>query len=169
MSQSTQTPTATASATATDRISVNRNDSTTESTAWTGWILFAGLMMIMMGLFQAIEGLTALFRDTYYVVASSGLVVSVNYTAWGWTHLAIGVLAALAGLALMAGQMWGRFVGVALALVSATVNLAFVAAAPVWSVVVIAIDVVVIYAICVHGGELATSSRTHSASTSRRI
>ena len=167
MSQSTRNPTADASAITTDRISVHQDEGTATPTGWTGWILFAGLMMIVMGIFQAIEGLTALFRDTYYVVASSGLLVSVNYTTWGWTHLAVGVLAALAGVALMAGQMWGRFVGVALAIISATVNLAFVAAAPVWSVVVIAIDVVVIYAICVHGGELSRSSR--NISTMRRI
>ena len=123
-------------------------------TGWTGWVVFAGVMMVLVGIFQVIQGFTALFRDTYFVVGSKGLLVSVDYTAWGWTHLFLGLVAFLAGYALIAGHMWGRVLGVILALVSATVQLAFLAAAPVWAVTVIAIDVLVIYAICVHGGEL---------------
>jgi len=123
-------------------------------TRWTGWVLFAGVMMVMLGIFQLIEGITALVRDTYYLVASNGLLVSVNYTTWGWTHLIIGLVTLVAGYALIAGHMWGRILGVILALVSATVQLAFLAAAPVWAVTVIAIDVLVIYAICMHGSEL---------------
>ncbi len=131
-----------------------RVDHTPERTAWTGWVVFAGAMMIVLGIFQFIEALTALFKDTYYLVASNGLLVTVNYNTWGWTHLVIGSVALLAGFALLAGRMWGRVLGVVVAAVSAIVNLAFVAAAPVWAVTVIAIDLIVIYAICVHGAEL---------------
>jgi hypothetical protein len=123
---------------------------------WTGWVVFAALMMIVLGIFQAIEGLTALFRHTYYAVGSNGLLVGVSYTTWGWAHLLLGVLALAAGFALMAGYLWGRIVGVLIAVVSATTQLAFVAAAPVWAVTVIVLDVVIIYAISVHGGELKT-------------
>jgi hypothetical protein len=125
-----------------------------EPSGWVGWVLFGAMMMIMLGSFQAILGLTALFKDSYYAVAASGLLVNVDYTAWGWTHLALGALAIAAGIGLLAGQMWARVLGIAMALVSAMVNLAFIAAYPLWSIVVIALDVLVIYAIAMHGQEL---------------
>ena len=115
--------------------------------------------MLMLGIFQFVEGLTALFRHTYLAVPSSQLLVTVSYTAWGWTHLFIGLVAFFAGYALMTGRMWGRILGVGVALLSATINLAFVAAAPVWAITLIAIDVIVIYAICAHGGELKREVR----------
>jgi hypothetical protein len=136
------------------------NDSTTgyterdQVTGWTGWVVFAGLMLVMLGLFQALEGLVAIFDQGYYLVGSEGLVVNVDYTVWGWVHLILGVLAIAAGFGLIAGNMAARVVGVILAVISAILNLAFIAAYPVWSIIVIAIDVIVIYAIVVHGREL---------------
>ncbi len=123
------------------------------ATGWVGWIFFAGIMMVMLGTFQAIEGLVALFKDSYFVVPRSNLVVSVDYTTWGWVHLLLGILVAVAGLGLMAGQMWARVVGVLLAFLSAVVNIAFIAANPVWSTILITVDVLVIYALTVHGKE----------------
>jgi len=133
-------------------------EGTPDASAWTGWVVFAGMMMIMLGCFQAIEGLVALFKDTYYVVRPSGLLVHVDYTTWGWVHLAIGVIAALAGFGLLAGNMLARVVGVGIAALSAIVNMAFISAYPIWSIIIIAVDVVVIFAICVHGRELKTTS-----------
>ena len=124
-----------------------------EATGWVGWVIFAGIMMVMLGTFQAIEGLVALFKDTYFLVPRNGLVVSVSYTTWGWVHLLLGILVAVAGLGLMVGQMWARIVGILLALASAVVNIAFLAAYPVWSVILIAVDILVIYALTVHGKE----------------
>jgi hypothetical protein len=124
-----------------------------EATGWVGWIFFAGIMMIMLGTFQAIEGLVAIFKDSYFVVPRSGLVVSVDYTTWGWVHLLLGILVALAGLGVMAGQMWARVIGILLAVVSAIVNIAFLKANPVWSTILITIDILVIYALTVHGKE----------------
>jgi hypothetical protein len=118
-----------------------------------GWVIFAGIMMVMLGTLQAIEGLVALFKDTYFVVPRSDLVVSVDYTTWGWVHLLLGILVAAAGLGVMAGQMWARLIGILLALVSAVVNIAFLAANPVWSTILIAVDILVIYALTVHGKE----------------
>src|SRR5690242_20093274 len=124
------------------------------ATGWAGWVVFGGVMLIMVGLFQAIQGLVALFDDGFYLVRASGLVVDVNYNTWGWTHLAIGVIAALTGLGLLAGNIVARVLGVVIAVLSALVNLAFISAYPVWSTIVIALDVIVIYAIIVHGREL---------------
>ncbi|MBK1787020.1 DUF7144 family membrane protein [Prauserella cavernicola] len=131
-----------------------RDSYTTGWSGWTGWVIFAGVMLVLVGFFQAIEGLVALFDDGYYLVGSNGLVVDVNYNTWGWVHLGVGVVAVLTGLGLMTGNRLARVVGVVLAVGSAVLNLAFIAAYPVWSTVVIAIDVVVIYAIVVHGREL---------------
>lgn len=124
-----------------------------EPTGWVGWIMFAGVMMIMLGTFEAIAGLVALFNDEYYLVTRNDLVVSLDYTTWGWVHLLLGILIAGAGLGVMVGQMWARVVGIVVALVSAIVNVAFLNAYPVGSTIIIVIDVLVIWALTVHGRE----------------
>jgi len=125
-----------------------------EQTGWMGWILFAATMMLMVGIFHVIQGLVALFQDSYYLVGKSGLTVHVDYTTWGWVHIVLGVVLAGTGAGLLAGQMWARIVGVVVALVSSVVNIAFLAAYPIWSMMMIAIDVLVIWAITVHGREM---------------
>ncbi|QNN55009.1 hypothetical protein H9L09_11870 [Nocardioides mesophilus] len=125
-----------------------------EPTVWAGWVLFGAMMMILLGAFQAIAGLVALFDDGYYAVNSDGLLVHVSYTAWGWVHLGLGVIALAAGFGLMRGAMWARILGVGVAMVSAIVNLGFLAAFPLWAITMIALDVVVIYAITAHGSEV---------------
>ena len=69
-------------------------------TGWFGWIVFAGVIMLLLGSFHAMAGLVALFDDEYFLVNDSGLVVSVDYTGWGWTHLIFGVAVVLAGFSL---------------------------------------------------------------------
>ena len=125
-----------------------------EPTAWTGWVVFAGVMLIMLGVFQIIEGLVALFDDGFYLVRSNGLVVDVDYNTWGWVHLIIGVVGCVVGVGLLAGNTAARVLGVIVASLSALVNLAFISAYPVWSLLLITIDIIVIYAIIVHGREL---------------
>ena len=130
-----------------------------EPTGWVGWVFFGGAMLLVVGIFQAIDGLVALFKDELYLVRPNGLVVNVDYTAWGWTNLLIGALLALVGLAVIAGQRWAQITAVVLAILSAIVNFAFIPAYPVWSLLIIALDVVVIYALIAHGKE-ATWSRS---------
>jgi len=125
-----------------------------EPTGWVGWIVFAATLALIVGVFDVIEGLIALFRDSYYLVAPSGLVVNVNYTTWGWVHIAIGAVLIATSLGLFAGQTWARVVGVAIAVISAIVNFAFIPAYPLWCIAVIAIDVFIIYALTAHGGEM---------------
>jgi hypothetical protein len=129
------------------------------ATGWSGWAVFAGIMLVLLGCFQAIEGLVAVFDDGWYRVTSGGLLVHVDYTAWGWTHLLLGLLILVSGLGVLSGNVAARAVGVVLAGLSALLNLAFIEAYPIWSVTVIAVDVVVIYALTVHGGELRDSGR----------
>jgi hypothetical protein len=125
-----------------------------QPSGWVGWISFAAFMLILLGCFHAIQGLVALFDDQKFLVADSGLVVSVDYTAWGWVHLIGGIILALAGISLLAGRMWARVVGVIAASVSAIVNIAFLQAYPIWSAIMIAVDVLIIWAITVHGAEM---------------
>ena len=125
-----------------------------EHSAWVGWIVFAATMMLLLGAFHALQGLVALFRDEYFVVTERGLTVEIDYTAWGWTHIVLGAIAVGAAFGLLAGQMWARVVGIAMALISAVVNLAFIEAYPLWSIIVITLDVLVIYAIAMHGKEV---------------
>lgn len=126
--------------------------------AWVGWIAFAGVLMLMLGAFHVIQGLVALFNDTYFVVARNGLVLTADYTAWGWVHLIAGLIVIVAGVCVFAGQIWARAVGTLIALVSAVLNIAFLGAAPVWSITMIGLDVVVILALTVHGSDIKPES-----------
>ena len=125
-----------------------------QQTGWVGWIAFAGVMMVILGIFHAIDGLTALFNDEFYVVGKNGLVVELDYTAWGWAHLILGILLLVGAYSVFNGRIFGRTLGVIVATVSAIVNIGFIAAYPVWSVLMIALDILIIFAITVHGREL---------------
>jgi hypothetical protein len=129
-------------------------DGRSGSTAWAGMALFGGIMMVMVGGFQIMQGFVALLRDEYYLVTRNDLLITLDYTAWGWTHLLLGVVAVLTGVGVMLGQTWARVLGILIAVVSALVNIAFLSAYPIWSTIVIAIDVLVIYALAAHGREL---------------
>lgn len=121
---------------------------------WAGWVVFSGVMLLMLGSFQIVQGLVALLDDGFYLVRSDGLVVDVDFDTWGWVHIVIGALGVLIGLGLLTGNLAARVAGVCIAFVSALVNLAFITAYPIWSVIVIVLDVIVIFAIVVHGREL---------------
>jgi hypothetical protein len=140
--------------TGTDRSSYQTRASRDAPSGWAGWVVFAGILMIMMGAYQAIVGLVALFDDGYYVVRPEGLVVNVDYTTWGWVHLLLGLLAFFAGFGVLSGQTWARAVAITIAGVAAVVNFAFIAAFPIWATILITMDVLIIYALAAHGGEL---------------
>jgi hypothetical protein len=125
-----------------------------EESPWVVWVQFASVMLILLGSFHAIEGLVGLFRDEVFATGRGGLVVDASYTTWGWAHIIWGVVAILVGASLLAGRMWARIAGVFVAFVSAIVNVGFLPAYPVWSVMMIGLDVLIIWAIMVHGGEL---------------
>jgi hypothetical protein len=128
-----------------------------EPTGWVGWIAFAGIMMMMLGSFHAIAGLVGIFQDKYYLVGSSQLVIHADYTTWGWVHLIAGIVIACAGAALLTGQMWARVVAILCAFASALINVAFLSAYPIWSTIMITVDILVIWAVMVHGREMRKS------------
>ncbi len=129
------------------------------STGWVGWIFFAAVMLMLMGGFQIIQALVALFDDGFYLTGEDGLVVNVDYNVWGWVHLLLGVLLLASGAGVMTGNLAARTVGVILAGLSALVNMAFIGAYPVWSLIIITVDVLVIYALIVHGREMRDTYR----------
>ncbi len=122
-------------------------------TGWgLGWVYFGGMMMAMLGVFNLVEGLVALYNDDYYVSTPQGLLV-FDITAWGWIHLITGIVAIIVGIGVFAGATWARICGVFLCGINALTQLLFLSAYPAWAVLVIALDVLVIWALIVHGGE----------------
>ena len=127
------------------------------SEATSGWaigfISFAAVMMIMTGGFQALVGLVAILEDEFYV-ATANYLFQFDATTWGWIHLLLGIVVFGAGLGVLSGQTWGRVVGITLAVLSATANFLFVPYYPFWSMLIIVLNVLVIWARAAHGGAL---------------
>jgi hypothetical protein len=118
-----------------------------EPGAWAqGLIVFAAVMMFVVGGFQAIVGLAAIFENEFYTVTPN-YVLEFDVSVWGWIHLLLGLLVVFAGYGLLSGQTWARVVGIVLASVSAWVNFAFIPYYPFWSLAIIALDVFVIWAL----------------------
>lgn len=117
----------------------------------SGWVKFAGYLMIIAGLFQAIVGLVAIFDPGLYIATDNALWL-LDYTQWGWAHFILGIIVTAAGGALLAGRMWGRILAIILAVISALANFAFIWAYPIWSLLIIFIDVMIIYSVAMHGG-----------------
>ena len=124
-----------------------------EVSNWTGWVFFTGFMMIIMGFMQTLAGLTALLNNEWLVVTQRNLLF-LNFTTWGWIHLLLGIVVLIAGFYVMHGSTWARVVGTILAGISLIANLAYVNTYPIWSIAIMVVDVLVIYALIVHGGEL---------------
>ncbi|WP_353814491.1 DUF7144 family membrane protein [Agromyces sp. SYSU T00266] len=131
--------------------------SDTNVTGWVGWGWFAGVMIIISGAIGAIYGLIAILlpNNTYFLKPSDGELLILNATGWGWLHLFLGLFLVLVGIALLAGAAWARVVAIILAAFSVLANLMVLPLQPWWSAIVIAVDVFVIYALTVHGKELA--------------
>ncbi len=119
--------------------------------AFVGWIVFAGWLMAVLGAFHFIQGTLALTDDDYLRVDQSGLLADLDPTAWGWIHLLGGLLIFSAGIGVFTGRVWARAIGVALAFSSAVGNFAYLGANPVLAVLLIAMDLMIIYALTVHG------------------
>ena len=126
-----------------------------EAPGWAvGFILFAAIMMIMVGVFQALQGLIGIFENEFYVPTRNYLF-QFDATTWGWTHLLLGLLVAFAGYGLLSGKTWARTVAITLAVLSAIANFAFIPYYPFWSMTVIALDIFVIWALAAHGRDVA--------------
>jgi hypothetical protein len=105
--------------------------------------------MIMSGAFEALVGLVGLFANEVYV-STRNYLFQFDVTTWGWIHLLVGLLIVFAGFGVVSGQTWARVVAITLAGFSALANFAFIPYFPFWSLLIIALDVVVIWALAVY-------------------
>jgi hypothetical protein len=127
----------------------------TSTSGWVGWVYFAAVVMIVLGVFQAITGLIMLFNPTVLITTPNNLLF-FNASSWAFVHFLIGALIAAAGFAVLNGKVWGRTIGVILAIGSAIANFSFIPTYPLWATVMIAVDFLVIYSLTAHGYELRT-------------
>ena len=128
------------------------NDSD-EVTGWVGWIMFASMMMIIVGSLNIFYGIVAVVDDTWVGWANRNHV-ALDISTWGWVLIIMGTIVLLSGIGVMSGNVLARTVGVLAATLSLLVNVAFIPAHPVWALTVITIDVLVIWALTAHGGEM---------------
>ena len=111
-----------------------------------GFTYLAATLMVLGGLFSFFTGLEAVLKGGFFFTTSN-YVYNINISSWGWIHIGIGVAVFLAGCALFTRQTWARWVGVFLAVISAAMNFLFIPRYPFWSLLVIALDIVIIWAL----------------------
>lgn len=119
-----------------------------------GFAIFAGFLMILSGIFQIIQGLAAVFNGDLFVV-SPNYIYAIDLTTWGWIHVIVGIIIALAGLAIFSGKAWGRTIGIILAGLSAIANFFYIPYYPIWSIIILTIDIVIIWALAGYNPEKA--------------
>ena len=117
-----------------------------ESGAWTGWIVFAGVMLLVIGMFNIFEGFIALFADDRLVLTQENLVI-VDTTAWGWTILISGILLIAVAAGLLAAKTWARIAAIVIVCLHAVTQIAWLGAYPVWSLMMVTLDVIVLFAL----------------------
>ena len=111
-----------------------------------GGIAFAATVLTIIGVFQIISGLVAIFDDNFYVVAQN-YTFDLDTSAWGWIHLLLGILLVVTGFGLFSGSAWAGVTAIVLASLSAIANFFFIPYYPFWSILVIALDIWVIWAL----------------------
>lgn len=135
----------------TSHVSGARSGATVRSSERTGlgsgWLVFAGVLMIFGGLMTLFTGIAAIANDDVFL-ATRNYVFEFDLTGWGWIHLIMGVVITLAGAALFQGATWARVVGVGLAGLAMLANFLWIPYAPFWAIVLLALDAIVIWALC---------------------
>ena len=124
-----------------------------QPTGWTGWVVFAAVLMVVAGGIWAIQGLIAVFNDNLVTFGTEGAIL-LDVTGWGWIHIILGALLVLAGILVLRGNMFGRIIAVILAMLSIIVNFVWMPVYPVWAIVIITLDVFILYAVIIHGREM---------------
>jgi hypothetical protein len=122
---------------------------TRNPSAVAGWVIFAGAMLFIIGVLDVIQGLVALFKEEVYLVGASGLIVTTDYSTWGWLLLIWGVVLVLAALSLFAGGSFGRWFAIIVVGINMIGQFAWFPAYPLWSIVAIGLSVAVLWALTV--------------------
>jgi hypothetical protein len=126
-----------------------------ERSSWTGWIGFAGWLMLVIGALDFFEGLIAIIRGKYYVLTANQIVV-FDLRTWGWITLIWGIVLGFAGWGLLSGASWARWFTIVAGSLNVLAQLGFVGSAqyPLWALTIVALSIVVLYALIVHWGEV---------------
>jgi hypothetical protein len=126
-----------------------------ELSSWAvGGAIFAAVMMMIIGLFHIFTGLTAIIRNSFYVVTPHYLL-NFNITGWGWIHLITGGVLLIAGVYVLSGRLWARIIGILVVSLSAIANFLFIPFYPFWSLLMIALDVFVIWSLAAYSRRTA--------------
>ena len=120
---------------------------TYQPSAWSGWVIFASAVMFTLGAIDIIQGIAALAKDEIYLVTESNLLVTTNFTTWGWVLIIWGIVLMLAAAALWAGKEWGRWFAIAAVIVNGIGQIAWFPAFPLWSLLAIGLEIAVLYAL----------------------
>jgi len=131
-----------------------------------GWIAFAGYILIIGGAFNIMDGIVALARSSYFVAGAH--YVFSDLRTWGWIILGLGIVEVLAGFSIFTGSQWARWVGIGIAALNALGQLMFAQAYPLWSLIIIGVDLLVIYGLAVYGGQVAAAARAEDLEEIRR-
>ena len=110
----------------------------------SGWAFFVGILLFIVGVMNIIWGLKALFNDEALTVGEKGLIVW-DITTWGWIHMILGIVMICTALGLFAGQGWARWVGILFVMINAFGQVAWMATYPIWSILIITLDIIIIY------------------------
>ena len=126
---------------------MSRTDQATGSlSAAHGIEVFAGMMLIIAGVFEVIQSIAAIARDEYLVLLPN-YVFSIDLTGWGWIHLLVGLILAAVGVLLLLGKGFARIAGIVVAGISAIINFSWLPYSPLWALLAIAVDILVIWAL----------------------
>jgi hypothetical protein len=131
-----------------------------EASGWAvGFAWFAASMLMLIGAFQFFEGLAAVIENEFFVVGPN-YVYEFDVTAWGWIHMIIGVVVAVAGWGVFSGRTWARVTGIVVAGISAISQFFYIPYYPIWAVLIIALCVCCIWALATYGRDTAAEFRT---------
>lgn len=129
---------------------IAERSSHTDRAAVAGLTTLAGILLLLSGLWSFFAGLAGIINNKFYVITPN-YAFKIDVTAWGWIHLILGIIVVAAGIGLLTGQTWARVVGVVIAVLSALANFLFLPHYPLWSILVIALDLMIIWALLVYG------------------
>jgi len=128
-------------------------------TGWVGWVWFAAFSILAVGLFNIVAGLAAAFSPNNVLSWTNNGVAVVDVSTWGWVHIILGALLVAAALALFSGAGWARVVAIILVVLNLIAQFVSLQTTPFWSLVIIVVDLVILWALTVHGDEVERASR----------
>ena len=123
---------------------------------WAGWVVFAGVVMLVVGSLNIIQGLAALLNDEYFLVTKSGLLV-FDFTTWGVIMLVVGGLLVLTAFGLMAVKGWARWLAIIICSLNMIAQITFLSAYPVWALIMIGLNVMILFAATVHWSDVRSA------------